>query len=138
MNRQKKPSSTKTIIHEKDLVEPVEYRSSISLGIYGFPSQMVFMEDLQMLNTSDFINDSIIRFYATYFIQCSDTPESFLLLDYQTTTLFEANSNREIRHNRENMIFIPINVNMAHWQLLVIINVFHDTKETAVFLLDSL
>ena len=36
------------------------------------------------------------------------------------------------------MIFVPLNINNQHWQLLVIINVYDSTKDTVIFILDSL
>ena len=43
-----------------------------------------------------------------------------------------------VERNGENMIFVPLNVNNQHWQLLVIINVYDSTKDTVIFILDSL
>lgn len=138
INLENEEKSTKNIVYEKDLVKPKEENCNIVLDSYGYPGSSFSKKDLQILDQNVFINDNIIKFYSTYLIQNSSCPRRFYLADSLITTLFDKDRSLQIKCNQENTIFVPLNVNNQHWQLLVIINVYDSTKDIVIFILDSL
>ena len=92
-----------------------------------------------MFNTMDFISDDIINFYANYLIKNSESPEKYLLLENFLPDMFESNNDTisNINFTNEKIMFLPINYSNLHWQLIIIINILDNEKETTIMFMDS-